>query len=77
MAVKNQLRAALTVVKTKAAALHYETQVAQLYAAGADVGDFGHSRHMFVPMLKVVCAYIDKEVAKFLNTALLSTGPLY
>ena len=61
-------------VKTKAAALHYESQIAQLYAAGADVGDFGHSRHMFAPMLKVACAFIDKEVTKFVSTALLSTG---
>ena len=47
----------------------------QLFAAGADlVGDYGHSRHMFVPMLKAACAYIDKEVSKFLATPLPNTG---
>lgn len=51
MVVKNLLRAALTVVKIKSAALHYETNIAQLFAAGADVGDFGHSRHMFVKFM--------------------------
>ena len=72
--VKNQLRAALTVVKTKSAALLYETQIGQLFVAGADVGDYGHSRHMFVPMLKAACAYIDKEVSKFMSTPLPNTG---
>ena len=75
MVVKNQLRAALTVIKTKSAALHYESNISQLFAAGADVvGDYGHSRRMFVPMLKAACAYIDKEVSKFLGTPLLNTG---
>lgn len=74
LVVKNQLRAAITVVKTKSAALHYENNIAQLFAAGADVGDYGHSRHMFVPMLKAACAYIDKEVAKFMSTPLPNTG---
>ena len=74
LVVKNQLRAALTAVKTKSAALHYETQIAQLFAAGADVGDYGHSRHMFVPMLKAACAYIDKEVSKLMSTPPPNTG---
>ena len=64
----------MTVIKTKSAALHYENNISQLYAAGADVGDFGHSRHMFVPMLKAACTYIDKEVSKFLATPLSNTG---
>ncbi len=74
LVVKNQLRAALTVIKNKSAALHYENNISQLYAAGADVGDFGHSRHMFVLMLKAACAYIDKEVSKFLATPLSNIG---
>ena len=75
MVVKNQLRAALTVIKTKSAALHYESNISQLFAAGADVvGDYGHSHHMFVLMLKAACAYIDKEVSKFLTTPLPNTG---
>ena len=74
LVVKNQLRAMLTVVKTKAATLHYESNIAELYAAGADVGDYGHSRQMFVPMLKAACTYVDKEVSTFLSTPLSNTG---
>lgn len=74
MVVKNQLRATLTFVKTKSAALHYETNIAQLFAAGADVGDYGHSRHMFVPMLKAACTYINKDVSRFMSTPLPNTG---
>ncbi len=71
---KTSYGAALTIIKTKSAALHYENNISQLYAAGADVGDFGHSRHMFVLMLKAACAYIDKEVSKCLATPLSNTG---
>lgn len=74
LVIKNQIRAALTVVKSKSAAVHYENQIANLYAAGADVGDFGHSRHMFAPMLKAICSFVDKRVAEFLSTCLPSTG---
>ena len=41
--VRNQLRTAIGVVQSKSAAIHYETRIAELYNAGADVGDFGHS----------------------------------
>ncbi len=74
LVVKNQLQAAMTVVKTKSAAQHYETNIAQLYAAGCDIGDYGHSRHMFFPILKAACTYIDKEVSKFMSTPLPNTG---
>ena len=58
LVITKQLRCALVVVKAKSAALHYEDQIANLFCTGADVGDFGHSRHMFVPMNKVMCKYI-------------------
>ena len=48
---KNQLRAALGIVKTKSAAIQYEERIAELHAAGSDVGDFGHSRKLFPAML--------------------------
>jgi hypothetical protein len=57
----------MTVVKTKSTAQHYETNIAQLYAAGCDIGDYGHSCHMFVPMLMAACTYVDKEVSKFMS----------
>ena len=71
---KNQLCAAIGVVKTKSAAIQYEECIAELQAAGADVGDLGHSRKMFPEMIKVACTYIDKKTADFLSTPLPNTG---
>ena len=72
MVVKNQLRAIINVVKSKAAALHYEDHMAELCAAGADVGDFSHSRKMFVPMIKAID--VDNRVSTFLARPLANTG---
>ena len=72
--VKNQPRAIINVVKSKAAALHYEDHMAELCAAGADVGDFSHSRKMFLPMIKAIDAYIDNRVSTFLARPLANTG---
>ena len=74
MVVKKQLRAIINVVKSKAAALHYEDHMAELCAAGADVGDFSHSRKMFVPMIKAIDACIDNCVSTFLARPLANTG---
>ena len=71
---KNQLCAALEIVKTKFAAIQYEERIAELHAAGSDVGNFGHSRKLFPAMLSAACAYIDKKTSIFLSTPLLSTG---
>ena len=46
---------------------HYEDHMAELCATGADVGDFIHSRKMFVPMIKAIDAYIDNRVSTFLT----------
>ena len=51
IAIRNQLRTAIGVVQTKWAAVHYETRLAELYQAGADIGDFGHSRILFPQMI--------------------------
>ena len=74
LVVKNLLRTALGVVKTKSAARQYESRVAELWASGGDVGDYSHSRTLFVDMLKVACAYIDKEISSFLEKPLPNTG---
>ena len=74
LVTKNQLRAALGIVKTKSAAIQYKGRIAELHAAGADVGDFGHSRELFPSMLSAACAYIDKKTSIFLSTPLPSTG---
>ena len=62
------------IVKTKPAAIQDEGRIAELLAAGADVGDFGHSRKLFPAMLPAACAYIDKKTSVFLSTLLSSTG---
>ena len=71
---KNLLRTALGVVKTKSAARQYESRVAELWASGGDVGDYSHSKTLFVDMLKVACTYIDKEISLFLEKPLRNTG---
>ena len=74
IAIKNQLRSAIVVVQTKCAAIHYETKIAELHQAGADVGDFGHSRNLFPQMIDVACHYIDRETKEYLRTDLPNTG---
>ena len=61
-------------VKSKSAAIQYETRICELYEAGANVGDYGHSRKLFNDMIKVACAYVDKKTKNFINTPLPSTG---
>ena len=41
----------------------------ELHHAGADVGDFGHSRFLFPQMIAVACAYIDKATQDFFRLA--------
>ena len=74
--VKNQLRTALGIVKSKAAAIQYEARIAELQAAGAEVGDFGHSRKLFPDMLKAFCAHIDQRTAAYLSSPVPNTGML-
>ena len=72
--VKNQLRTALGIIKSKAAALQYEERIAELYAAGANIGDFGHSRKLFPDMAAVAVAFIQQKSTVFLTTPLPNTG---
>ena len=74
VAIRNQMRTAIGVVQTKCAASHYETRIAELHQAGAEVGDFGHSRILFPQMIQVACHYVDSELRKFLCTDLPNTG---
>ena len=61
-------------VKAKSAVIQYEERIAELYAASADVGEFGHLCKLFLAMLSAVCAYIDKKTLVFLSTPLQNTG---
>jgi hypothetical protein len=73
-AIRNQLRTAIGVVQTKCAAVHYETKIAELHQAGADIADFGHSRMLFPQMIDVACHFIDQETKEYLLTNLPNTG---
>ena len=61
-------------MQCKSAALHYETRIAELHQAGADVRDFGHSRILFTQMLEEGCHFIDKETRDYLQTCLPCTA---
>ena len=52
----------------------YEGRIAELQAAGANVGDFGHSQKLFPEMLLAACHYIDQKTPAFLATPLPNTG---
>ena len=44
LVMSNQLHAALTVVKTKTASLHYENMIGLLASCGSEVGNLGHGK---------------------------------
>ena len=58
-------------VKTKSAALHFESQVAFAFSVGGQVGQCGHSRNLFSDNL---LAAIKQQTKKTLTTSLASTG---
>ena len=67
ISIRNQLRTAIGVVQTKCAAIHYETKLAELHQAGADIGDFGHSRVLFPQMIDIACHFIDQQTREYLE----------
>ena len=64
---------ALSVVKAKSAATHYETMVAAHSFTGSDVGEIGHGRKQFSAILRAAEVWCDKQVAEFLSSPLPST----
>ena len=69
----NLISIALTVVKVKAAALHYETVISGHAYTSSDVGELSHGQKQFVDILRCANLWIDRETAKFLATPLLAT----
>ena len=65
--VKSQLHAAIGIVKTKSAVIQYKERIADIHAAGADVGDFGHSHKLLLEMLLALCHYIARKRHVFLQ----------
>jgi hypothetical protein len=77
-AAETLLKCALSAVKSKAAALHFESQVAFAYSVGGQVGQCGHSRKLFSEHLKCLLAVVNQQTKEKLTTCLESTGlPLH
>ena len=70
---QNLVSIAMTVVKAKSAAIHYETMVAAHAFTGSDVGELGHSRKQFNEILRCAYVWCNREIAKFLRKPLAST----
>ena len=70
---ENLVAIAMTVVKTKSAALHYETLVASHASTGSDVRELGHGRKQFIALLRAAEVWCDRQIAMFLSTPLPST----
>ena len=64
---------ALTVVKTKSAATHYETMIASHSFTGSDVSELSHSRKQFFAILRAAEIWCDREIADYLSTPKTST----
>ena len=70
---RNLISIALTVVKAKSAAVHYETMIASHAFTGSDVGEFSHSRKQFSDILQCADAWCNRQVSNYLCTPLAST----
>jgi hypothetical protein len=70
---QNLVSIAITVVKAKSAAIHYETMIAAHAFTGSDVGEFGHGRKQFNEILRCAEVWCNREISKFLCKPLPST----
>jgi hypothetical protein len=73
-AAETLLKCALSAVKSKAAALHFESQVAFAYSVGGQVGQCGHLQKLFSEHLKCLLAVVNQQTKEKLTTCLESTG---
>ena len=58
IAMENIVRCALNCIKTKAAGLHFETELSFLKACHAEIGHIGHSRNNFPDICKAAVVHI-------------------
>ncbi len=65
---ENLVACSIEVVKTKSAALHYETQVGYGSFLGADMGDVQHSRKQFPVLIATAVTVIRREINAWLST---------
>ena len=70
---KNLVRVAISVLKSKCAARHFEMHVAAHVSTGSDMGEIGHGRKQFNEILRAVELYLDSEIEKYLLTPLKNT----
>ena len=73
-AAETLLKSALTAVKAKSAAIHYEDQIAFAFSIGAQVGQCGHSRKLVPDMVKCLLASIHEKTKAEVSKCLPSTG---
>ena len=73
-AAETLLKSALTAVRAKSAAIHYEDQIAFAFSIGAHVGQCGHSRKLVPDMVKCLLASIHEKTKAELGKCLPSTG---
>ena len=73
-AANTLLKCAITTVKSKSAALHYENQVAFAYCVGAQVGQCGHSRKLFPDLVKCLLFAINEKTKEEILKCLPSTS---
>ena len=73
-AAETMLKSALTAIKSKSGATHYEEQMAFAYSIGAQVGQCGHSRKLVPDMVKCLLTAIYHKTREVLSKPLPSTG---
>lgn len=69
----NLMCAAYQVLKSKSAARHFETEIVTLDVVGSDVGDVGHGRKQFLPMLQALEFVADQAIGLLFMTPLPNT----
>ena len=72
--MENLVGIAISTIKSKSAARHFETMIAAHQFTGSDVGDFGHSRKNFPAILKAANVWFNQQTTNFLRSSLPSTG---
>ena len=73
-AIKNVFRAAVGVLKLKAAATNLESMLSLLATCGVKIGNIGHGRKNFNDIIYCLEKAIDEKTNKWLNSPLPSTG---
>eukprot|EP00794_Sanderia_malayensis_P001913 gene1913-2171_t len=68
------VKSALTAIKAKSAAMHYEDQIAFAFSVGAHVGQSGHSRKLVPELVKSLLVAVQAKAKEVMQKCLQSTG---